>query len=233
MDAVQIRLEVVIVFKVRLCFSKGGLSKYISNLDLMRMFQRVFRISGVDIAYSQGFNPHQKISISNPLPIGVSGSEEYMDIQLNSIPDYNKIVKDMNDILPKGIKILWAAEPNDNLNEIKFAEYFVEFGVVNKLPEFKEYINALAVKKDIVVSKKSKKGISNTDIKPYIHKLEILEDDGYIFKLKLLLEASTEFNLKATSVLDAFKKYIPGFQLDYYIINRNSLLKENMSKIDR
>ena len=221
------------MFKVRLSFSKQGYAKYVSNLDLMRMFQRVFKIANVDIAYSQGFNPHQKISISNPLPIGVTGSEEYIDIQTNSVPDYDKMVSDINEILPPDIRILWAAEPKDNLNEIKMAEYDVKFTVLHKLPDFEEYVDALKVKDDIVVSKKTKRGISNVDIKPYIHNLEILESDGYEFKLKMLLETSDVSNLKATTVLDAFKKYIPNFELDYYVINRNALYKKNMTKINR
>ena len=233
MVAVQIRLGVAIVYKVRICFEKQGYSKYISNLDLMRLFQRVFKIAKVDIAYSQGFNPHQKISISNPLPIGISGSEEYMDIQVNSVPDYRNIVKSLNGVLPDGIKVLWASEPKEDLNLIKFADYSVEFGVVNKLDNFTEYVNALKEKDDIVVSKKSKKGIINVDIKPHIFSFEIIEGDGYVFKLHMLLETSDKFNLKPTAVIDAFKKYIPGFVIDYYIINRNALLKENMSKIDR
>lgn len=200
---------------------------------MMRMFQRVFKIAKIDIAYSQGFNPHQKLSISNPLPIGVTGSEEFLEIQVNSQPDYDKMVASLNEALPKDIRVLWAAEPKGSLNDIKKSEYSIEFGVLQKIANFTEYIEALKVKDDIVVAKKTKKGISNVDIKPHIHSVNVEYEDGYVFKLKMVLSTSEECNLKATTVLDAFKKYIPNFEIDYYIINRDALYKQNMTKIDR
>lgn len=221
------------MYKVRVCFEKQSYAKYVSNLDMMRMFQRVFKIAKVDIAYSQGFNPHQKLSIANPLPIGVTGSGEFLEIQVNSEPDYEKLVKDLNQALPEDIKVLWAEEPKTPLSEIKISEYSVEVGVLQKIDNFSDYIKALEVKEDIVVAKKTKKGISNVDIKPHIHKIEIEYGDGYVFKMKMLLSTSEECNLKATTVLDAFKKYIPNFEIDYYIINRDGFYKQNMMKFER
>ena len=99
--------------------------------------------------------------------------------------------------------------------------YSVEIGVKNKLPQFSEYITALKNKEDIVVAKRTKKGISNTDIKPAIYKMELTYDDGFVFRFDMTLSVGEKMNLKVTSVLDAFKKYIPDFELDYYLVNRN------------
>ena len=86
---------------------------------MMRTMQRALRRAEIPLSYSQGFNPHQKLSISNPLPIGVTGSEDFLEIQVNTQPDYDKIVESMNQALPKDIRVLWAAEPKGSLNEIK------------------------------------------------------------------------------------------------------------------
>ena len=211
------------MYKIKITFSKQGYTKYISHLDLMRMFQRVFKIAGIDIAYSQGFNPHPKMSISHPLPVGVTGSCEYMEISLNSEPDFEDIKNRLNSKLPEGFEVICVEAADGRLSEIDRASYSVEIGVKSELPEFADYVDALKNKEDIVVAKRTKKGISNTDIQPAIYKMELIYADNKVFKFDMTLSVGEKMNLKVTSVLDAFKKYIPGFELDYYIINRNRL----------
>ena len=43
-------------------FSKTGYVKYTSHLDLLRMFKRAFKKAELGLAYSQGFNPHPKMT---------------------------------------------------------------------------------------------------------------------------------------------------------------------------
>ena len=66
--------------RIRISFSRGEKVKYISHLDLMRLWERALRRASIPIAYSQGFSPHPKISIAAPLPIGVTSDGEFMDI---------------------------------------------------------------------------------------------------------------------------------------------------------
>ena len=54
--------------------------KFISHLDLIRVWQRVFRRAGVALAYSEGFNPHPRLSLAAPLALGVTGEAELMDV---------------------------------------------------------------------------------------------------------------------------------------------------------
>lgn len=68
--------------RMALKFAKGSDVKYISHLDLQRAFQRAFRRSGLPIKYSQGFNPHAKISFASALAVGVTSSGEYLDVEL-------------------------------------------------------------------------------------------------------------------------------------------------------
>ena len=94
------------MYKVRLSFYKKDYAKFVSHLDLMKMLQRVFRIAGVDVTFSQGFNPHPKMSIAYPLPVGVTSGEEYLDLQVDSMPDYDKLVEQINSAMPRDIKII-------------------------------------------------------------------------------------------------------------------------------
>ena len=80
----QQALEEVSAFKIRIRFSKHGHIKFVGHLDMVRYFQKVMRRANVDIAYSQGFSPHQKMSFASPLSVGVTSQGEYFDIEVNS-----------------------------------------------------------------------------------------------------------------------------------------------------
>ena len=49
---------------VRVRFAKYGAVKFIGHLDVLRYFQKAVRRSGLKIAYSQGFHPHQIMSFA-------------------------------------------------------------------------------------------------------------------------------------------------------------------------
>ena len=69
--------------KNRLLFSKTGRACYISHLDLMATFQRVFLRAGVPIWQTQGFNKHAYVSIALPLSVGYSSDCEILEFNLD------------------------------------------------------------------------------------------------------------------------------------------------------
>lgn len=185
------------------------------------------------MAFSQGFNPHPIMSIGNPVPTGVEGLEEYMDFSLeeNNMSPY-EVKNRLNAVLPRDFKVLNVWEPTESMNLITKAHYNVKIKVNKELPDFEEYINALKVKDDIVVAKKTKRSISNVDIKPWIYKLDLISADGFNFEFDMVLSVGGNFNLKVNSVFDAFVKYVPNFDISEYTITRLALFKDNMTKID-
>lgn len=63
----------------RLTYQKGGDFRYVGHLDWMRMIYRILGRCKLNIVYTQGFNPHPKVSFSPSLAIGVCGMQEYFD----------------------------------------------------------------------------------------------------------------------------------------------------------
>ena len=74
---------------LRIHYQKLGYTKYISHLDLIRLFDRIFRRSGIHIAYTNGYNKRPKMSFGPPLSLGHTSDSEYMDIEVNSPPQKN------------------------------------------------------------------------------------------------------------------------------------------------
>jgi len=96
--------------KIKLTFSKTGDMRFVSHLDLMRLFQRAARRADLPVTITKGFSPHLKISIARALKLGFqSESEEavfYMDKSLE--PEF--FVKSINEKLPHGVKVTKAEE---------------------------------------------------------------------------------------------------------------------------
>ncbi|NLC39201.1 MAG: DUF2344 domain-containing protein, partial [Clostridia bacterium] len=65
---------------IRLEYSRCGTARFLSHLEMLRLFERSFRRASLPLAFSRGFNPHPKISFGPPLPVGVSGRREYLDV---------------------------------------------------------------------------------------------------------------------------------------------------------
>ena len=72
----------VINMKARIKFTKTGSMRFIGHLDVMRYFQKAMRRADIKVSYSQGFSPHQLMSFTSPLGIGLSSDAEYLDITL-------------------------------------------------------------------------------------------------------------------------------------------------------
>ena len=87
-------------------FSKTGTVCYTSHLDLMRMFKRAFKRSGIILAYSQGFNPHPKMGFAQPLSLGYWGASEYIEFEVIGVEIYaEEIIEKLSAVLPEGISL--------------------------------------------------------------------------------------------------------------------------------
>lgn len=94
--------------KIKVKYKKGEAIKFISHRDLMRAFQRALRRTGLPVAYSQGFNPHMKISWGNALKVGAVSDSEFAEIQFEGWVKPNELKEALNSHLPGGLEIIEA-----------------------------------------------------------------------------------------------------------------------------
>ncbi|HPT72444.1 MAG TPA: TIGR03960 family B12-binding radical SAM protein, partial [Candidatus Cloacimonadota bacterium] len=76
----------------RIYYSKMDDLRFISHLDLMRMIFRLVRRNRIPVVYTQGFNPHPKISLGPPLPLGVEGEMEFFDMTISRQMDEQDLI---------------------------------------------------------------------------------------------------------------------------------------------
>jgi radical SAM-linked protein len=116
--------------RLRIRFKRGPELKFISHLDIMRLWIRALRRAQIPLTYSEGFNPRPRISIAAPLSVGVTGENEFMDILVDRPVSPHWLMNTVNRQLPPGIEILEVypiAIPVPSLqSQVKSALYSVE-----------------------------------------------------------------------------------------------------------
>ena len=100
-------------YKINFIFSKKEQMKYISHLDLMRLLMRALRRAGIPIKFSEGFNPHPKLSIKRALKLGLESEQEEATVVLREFIHPQDFKEKLQQQLPKGIEIK-NAERNFN-----------------------------------------------------------------------------------------------------------------------
>ena len=160
--------------KLRLRFEKTGRAVYISHLDLMHTMQRAFNRAGLPLKYSEGFNPHPQIAIALPLSVGTASLCEIMDFKLKSeeTPDLAALPERLTAVMPEGIAVTEAYAFTRKVSELKWLEVRGVFEYDERDPaEMAEKLRAFYAQDAIVITKKTKRGMGETDIRPGIREI--------------------------------------------------------------
>ena len=212
--------------KIRIRFAKQGHMKYIGHLDMVRYFQKVMRRANVDIAYSEGFSPHQKMSFAAPLSVGITSKGEYFDIEVISTDSSKKMIEALNQQNVEGVDILsYKLLPEGAKNAMSIvagADYFVYINNISK-----DILTDFYNQSSITVLKKTKRSEKMIDIKPMIYELKC-QDNGIFMKVA----QGSAANLKPDLVIKALFEFanisLPGFvqyeRLDMYCIENDKLV---------
>jgi len=99
--------------KVNFVFTKSGFMRYISHLDLMRLFMRALRRAELPMKMSEGFNPHPKLSIKRALKLGLESEHEEASIIFRESIEPQDFRERLQKQLPEGIFIKYV-EGNSN-----------------------------------------------------------------------------------------------------------------------
>ena len=156
--------------KLRLRFEKTGRAVYISRLDLMATMQRGFARAGLQLKYSEGFNPHPLISILLPLSVGTASVCELMDFRLREETDLAALPERLTAVLPEGIRVLEAYVSERKSAQLKWLDVSGVFEYDHGAPET-EALEAFFARPAIVVEKKTKRGMGQSDIRPAIERI--------------------------------------------------------------
>ncbi|MDP8230991.1 MAG: TIGR03936 family radical SAM-associated protein [Candidatus Gorgyraea atricola] len=92
--------------KLEATFCKRGDLRYISHLDIVRLFQRSVRRASLPVSLSQGFSPHYKISFGQALKLGVESESEKAGFSLDKWIEPDEFMNRINGKLPEEVRIV-------------------------------------------------------------------------------------------------------------------------------
>ncbi len=201
-------MEEVSVLKIRIKYAKTGVLRYIGHLDVMRYFQKAIRRAGLDVAYSQGYSPHQLITFAAPLGLGVTSEGEYFDAEMNSLTSSEDMVARLNATMAPGMEVKDIVQLKEGAKTamavVAASDYLITcregYGDIR---DFTDALEAFYSQERIEVVKVSKTREIQMDIKPFIYKLEAGENGIY-----MLLSTGSVDNIKPELVMEGFCHYL-------------------------
>ena len=97
------------VARLRFGFAKTGSLAQISHLDSLRMLERALRRSGLPVSFTGGFHPLPRLQLALPLPLGVAGLGEWLDLEFTASPDPEEALRALSAVLPEEFRLLSVA----------------------------------------------------------------------------------------------------------------------------
>ena len=155
------------VQRIRMRYAKRGRLRFTSHRDVARAFERALRAAGVPMAYSQGFNPHPKVSWINAAPTGAASEAEYVEIQVVRRLDPDRVRTELNAVLPDGIDVTDALESEPSAggslaDRIDASRWSIELPGVSR-DTLVGAVDALLAAPEVLVEKLTKDGRRTID----------------------------------------------------------------------
>lgn len=196
--------------RYRLMYAKEGPAKYISHLDLIRVFERAARRAGLPIAFTQGFNPHPKLSFAAPLAVGTAGEAEFADMELTGNIPAGVVAKSLSETMPEGLRLIDARlveESSPALMAMADRAVYTARAVLEDPPQKETLEMAVAgflARPEVLVERRGKTGeVRKYDIKPGIFAMAARMNND-IIELEAELKTGSSGNVRLEELIAAF-----------------------------
>jgi radical SAM-linked protein len=165
--------------RLRIRFSRGEEIKFISHLDIMRLWQRALHRAEIPLAYTEGFNPHPRISLAAPLAVGVTSQAELMDIFCSKWVSPHFFTNAVSQQLPPGIEILQVYSVAPTIpslqSQVGYAEYEVKLEMEKDKPEVEAALASLLSVEQLPWHHERDTGTRNYDLRALIDDLWLID----------------------------------------------------------
>ena len=205
--------------KYLLIYEKGESIRWLGHLDILRTVERAIRRAALPIAFSNGFNPRERIAFASALATGITAAAERATLELTDDLPTTEIQQRLNDTLPPGIRIHECREISDAEAKEMLSGYDrAEYEVVCDLPPdtapeaIERGIAALLSRGEIVIKRERESKSKIVDIRPSIYALTLgpEPDSASRIVLQMVVGQGESGTAKPTEVVAALAEEIPG-----------------------
>lgn len=205
--------------KYLLMFEKGESVRWLGHLDILRTFERAVRRAGLPVAFSNGFNPRERLAFASALSTGVTGAAEPASLELTDPQAPETIAASLNTALPPGIHIVACREipeagSRDLLNAYDRAEYEVVCICPSETAEseMEAAICGLLSQPHIAITREREGRTKTVDIRPFVHALTLCADgmvEGRL-RLRMIVALGEGGTAKPAEVVAVLAEALPG-----------------------
>jgi len=165
--------------RLRIRFSRREEIKFISHLDIMRLWQRALHRAEIPLAYTEGFSPHPRISLAAPLAVGVTSQAELMDVFCSKWVSPHFFTNAVSQQLPAGIEIVQVYSVAPTMpslqSQVGYAEYEVELETEKDQAAVKAALASLLSAEQLAWHHERDTGTRNYDLRALIDDLWLID----------------------------------------------------------
>lgn len=194
---------------LRIMYTKTGYLRFLGHLELMKLFERVFRLNHLPLKFSEGFNPIPKLTFAAPLSVGLSTEGDVMEVQLTEAVPLLDVMKIQ---FPEGIEIKAArfvdAGPS-LMSKVAFSKYRLTFSF-EEAKEMtalnpKHRLGELLGAETLLYNKKTKRGGEKSiNMLEQIRGVDWVSQSEGSFCIEATLQTGSQGSLNPQMFIDAF-----------------------------
>jgi hypothetical protein len=90
--------------RYRFTFQKLGDARWLSHRNVMDLLERALRAAAVPVRYTEGYNPHIRLSMGPALSLGIEALAERFDVECHAPVEMGMLSR-ANRVLPEGLQL--------------------------------------------------------------------------------------------------------------------------------
>ena len=219
--------------KLRLALHKGEELRFLSHLDFAQAVERMIRRAEIKMAYSEGFNPHMKISFSSALALGVTAEAEYIDMDILEEDTLESIMERLNRVAPHGLEVLGGKVMPEKVKKMmaicNYAIYEVTGPVTDVDVDWDVLLKSFNDATEISYEKVTPKKTRIIDVKEFVKEPIVATVKDGMVTLTMGIGIYPQGTIKPSEVWNLGRQQFNWPITSGYEINRKAIMVENES----
>jgi radical SAM family uncharacterized protein/radical SAM-linked protein len=193
------------IFRMR--FAKGTEVRFISHLDLLRVVELMLRRSGLPLVFSEGFSPRPRLHAGPPLPLGITGRAEWIDVELATEMSADAVAERLNAVAQPGVTFLGGRVVSRDVPaltaSLALASYTLTFPRAwgARFAELRARAAAFQRAESTPVVEERKGKTRTVDLRRAVRRLELHETDTLVARTLLQIADASGHNANPIGLL--------------------------------
>ena len=168
-------------YRLRVSYRKFSTLTLISHRSLIDVLMRAIRRTKVPLRFTEGFSPRPKVIFTPPLPLGVTGENELIDIETTMFIEGDELTESLNSGVPEGLKFLKATNLLKGAPGLNKMIDGADYSFQPCQSTYTARVNEILSSEELIIEKRGKKGkpAREIDVKPFIRKI-VENEDGSV-----------------------------------------------------